>query len=44
LLGKIPPDKMIEEYDLAIRPLTELPDTSPAVEASERILQDLNLT
>ena len=43
LLGKIPPDKMIEEYDLAIRPLTELPDTSPAVAASERILEDLNL-
>ena len=43
LIGKIPPDKMIEEYDLAIRPLTELPDTSPAVAASERILEDLNL-
>ena len=43
LLGKIPPDKMIEEYDLAVRPLTELPDTSPAVAASERILHDLNL-
>jgi CO dehydrogenase maturation factor len=43
LLGKIPPDKMIDEYDLAIRPLTELPDTSPAVVASERILEDLNL-
>ena len=44
LLGKIPPDKMIEEYDLAVRPLTELPEESPAVEASERILEDLNLS
>jgi CO dehydrogenase maturation factor len=44
LLGKIPADKMIEEYDLALRPLTELPDTSPAVEASERILRGLNLS
>jgi CO dehydrogenase maturation factor len=44
LLGTIPTDKLIEEYDLAIRPLTELPDTSPAAEASERILEDLNLT
>jgi CO dehydrogenase maturation factor len=43
LLGKLPPDKMIEEYDLAIRPLTELPDASPAASASERILQDLIL-
>ena len=43
LLGKIPPDKMIEEYDLAVRPLTELPDASPAAVASERILEDLNL-
>jgi CO dehydrogenase maturation factor len=42
-LGKIPSDKTIEEYDLAIRPLTELPEESPAVEASERILEDLKL-
>ena len=32
------------QYDLAVRPLTELPEESPAVEASERILEDLNLT
>ena len=44
LLGKIPADRLIEEYDLAVRPLTELPDTSPAAEASERILEGLNLT
>ncbi len=44
LLGKIPADTLIDEYDLALRPLTELPDSSPAVEASERILDGLNLT
>jgi len=44
LLGKIPEDKMIEEYDLTLRPLTELPDTSPAAVASERILEGLHLT
>ncbi len=44
LLGKIPPDTLIDEYDLALRPLTELPDSSPAVEASERILDELRLT
>ncbi len=44
LLGRVPVDSMIEEYDLAQKPLTELPDTSPAVEASERILEGLNLS
>jgi CO dehydrogenase maturation factor len=43
LLGKIPADESIEAYDLAMRPLTELPDSSPAVQASERILEGLNL-
>jgi len=43
LLGKIPADKAIEEYDLALRPLTELPDESPAAEASAQILKGLNL-
>jgi CO dehydrogenase maturation factor len=43
LLGKIPADKAIEEYDLALRPLTELPDASPAAEASDQILKGLNL-
>jgi CO dehydrogenase maturation factor len=43
LLGKIPADKAIEEYDLSLRPLTELPDASPAAEASAKILEGLNL-
>jgi CO dehydrogenase maturation factor len=43
LLGKVPADKTIEQYDLALRPLTELPDSSPAVKASRRILEALNL-
>jgi len=43
LLGRIPADKTIEAYDLALRPLTELPDDSPAVRASERILDAMNL-
>ena len=39
LLGTIPPDKQIEEYDLAVRPVTELPDSSLAAAASEKLLE-----
>lgn len=41
LIGKIPADAQIEAYDLEIRPLTELPDSSPAAEAGDRILEKL---
>ncbi len=43
LAGLIPPDSLIDEYDLARRPLAELPDESPAVQACEQILAALDI-
>ena len=37
-IGTVPADGQIETFDLARKPLTDLPDTSPSVQACERIL------
>ena len=37
-IGTVPADGQIETFDLARKPLTGLPDTSPSVQACERIL------
>jgi len=43
LLGTIPLDPLIAEYDLKGKALTDLPDDAPAVRATEEILASLNL-
>jgi CO dehydrogenase maturation factor len=43
LLGTIPLDPLVAEYDLKGKPLTDLPDDAPAVRAAEEILNRLNL-
>lgn len=39
LAGVIPPDDLVQEYDLRSVPLASLPDNSPAVEAVGRIVR-----
>ncbi len=43
LAGKVPADNLIAECDLEQKPLTELPDSSPAAKACEEILQFLEI-
>jgi CO dehydrogenase maturation factor len=43
LLGTIPMDNLILEYDLQGKPLFQLPKDSPALQAVEKIAQGLNL-
>lgn len=43
VLGYIPEDENITGYDMAGKPVTDLPDDSPAVVAVRRILQELQL-
>ena len=43
LLGTIPMDDLIFEYDLEGKPLFKLPADSPAFQAVEKIAQGLNL-
>ncbi len=43
LIGTLPPDETIQSFDLEQRPLLELPDTSPAAVAGERILEALDI-
>lgn len=41
IVGTVPSDPRVGEFELAARPLTELPDESPAVRAVDRILDQL---
>ena len=41
ILGHIPEDENITEYDLVGEPITDLPDTSPSVEAVRTILGEI---
>ncbi len=43
LFGDIPYDPLVEEYDLAGKPLLDLPDDAVAVEASVRLFDSLSL-
>lgn len=43
LLGTIPHDEAVMNYDLEDRPLVELPDDSPAVQAVGKIVEKLGL-
>ena len=43
ILGHVPDDENITEYDLTGRPIIELPDTSPSVLAVAEILKRLDL-
>ena len=43
LLGTIPLDKNIVDYDLEDKPLIKLPDDSPALQAVKKIARDLEL-
>jgi CO dehydrogenase maturation factor len=43
LVGLVPPDDQIQEYDLEQKPITELPDDNPAVAAVEKILKSLDI-
>lgn len=43
LLGVIPNDPLVAEYDLKGKPLMELPEDSPAVKASRELFEKLNL-
>ena len=43
LAGTVPQEPLIQEFDLAVRPLTELPEDSPAVEAVDKILHTLGV-
>ncbi len=43
LVGTVPADELIAEYDLAQRSLLDLPDSSPAVAACGQILQILQI-
>ncbi len=44
LAGLVPPDDQIQDYDLEQKPLTELPDDNPAVQAVEKILNFLDIS
>jgi len=41
LFGMIPEDKLIQEFDLSVRSLIELPDTSPSVNAASTLMEEL---
>lgn len=43
LAGSVPLDKFIQEYELRNRPMLDLPDNSPAVEAVGKLVQRLGL-
>ena len=43
ILGHIPEDKNIKEYDLLGKPIFKLPDDSPSVIAAEKIVKELGL-
>jgi CO dehydrogenase maturation factor len=40
-IGKVPEDTLIQEYDLKMRPLTDLPDTSASVKATHTMMERL---
>jgi len=43
VFGHIPEDENITEYDAAGKPMVDLPDTSPSVEAVREILKGMGL-
>ena len=43
MFGSIPEDENITEYELAGKPIIDLPDTSPSVEAVRGILKEIGL-
>jgi len=43
LAGTVPLDMLIQEYDLKNKPLLDLPDDAPAVEAAGKLVQTLGL-
>lgn len=43
MFGHIPEDENITEYELAGKPIIDLPDTSPSVEAVRGILKAIGL-
>ena len=43
ILGHIPEDENISQYDLTGRPIIDLPDTSPSVVAVAKLLQKIDL-
>jgi len=44
LLGAIPEDRFISEYEMKGRPLLELPDESPAVQVVDRMMERMMKT